>query len=172
MYMGGKIGGYRVLSSSLHTLDSGICVRIDELPSRVFPAPNEHGVFDRKGACTTIAFALDHRFKVSVSYVQAGPDTWCAEVDELTVSHCSSHSPISMHRTYPTLHAALLAVVPALLVTLRDLAQGTDEELYRRWGTPKSLCGKARRFGNNAVYSIISAIPRPTASDILKSLKG
>lgn len=172
MYLGDRLGGYRLLSGSATQLDSGMCVRQDEFPGVVFPAPNDHGVFD-PSVCGRVAVSLDRRLKVEVSFLQAGPHIWCSAVSELIVGERYRSSPISTHGAHATLDAALANVLPALLLELRQLATGTDAQLQWRYHSlPKSLYGKARRFGNCAIHSIIAGIPRHIASDILKSLNG
>lgn len=171
LYLGGKVGGYRILSNSPAHLDSGMCVSTDEFPHSVFPAPNAQGVID-PAVCSRISLSLDPRLKLMVCYVQTGPDTWCASVSELVIGDHYRSSPVSAHHAHPTLDAALASVLPALLRELRDLATGTEAQLQRRHSLPKSLIAKARRFGQNAVYSVIEGIPRHISSDILKSLNG
>jgi hypothetical protein len=170
LHLGGKLGRYRLLSNSAAHLDSGMCVQTNEFQHAVFPAPNEHGVFAH-AVCARVAFTLDPRLKVAVSYVQAGPRTWCAAVSELVVGDQYRSSPVSARFSHATLDAALGAVLPPLLLELREMATATDAYLQRRHSLPKSLYGKTRRFGNNALYSIIAGIPRHIASDILKSLR-
>lgn len=172
LYLSGKIGSYRLLSNSALQLDSGTCVHTDKFPFAVFPAANEHGVID-PAVCARIAFSLDRRLKVTVSYVQTGPSAWCAAVSEMVVGDGGRYSPITAHSTHSTLEGALAVILPALLLELRELATNTDEQFQQRsHSLPKSLYSKARRFGRQAIYTIISSIPRPLASDILKSLNG
>lgn len=172
LYLGGKLGGYRVLSASPAHLDSGSCIPVEEFPQAVFPAPNQNGCFDRS-MCAQIAFSLDRRLKVVVSYIQTGPSTWCAAVSDLVIGDHYRSSPVSAkYNAHLTLEAALGHVLPPLLCELRILASGTDQQLLQRHSLPKSLHGKARRFGREAIYSIITEIPRHIAGDILKSLNG
>lgn len=172
LYLGGKIGSYRLLSSSALNLDSGTCVHSDKFPFAVFPAANEHGVFDPL-VCARIAFSLDRRLKVTVCYVQTGPSTWTAAVSEMVVGDGGRYSPVTTHSTYSTLEGALAAILPALLLELRELATNTDKQFQQRnHSLPKFIYSKARRFGRQAIYTIISSIPRQLASDILKSLSG
>lgn len=143
-----------------------------EFPCKVFPAPNDHEVFDR-AVCTNIAFNKDRRLKVEVSYVQAGPRTWCAAVSELTVGDGGQHSPVALTRAHPSLALALADVLPHLLCRLRQLANAPDEVLQVRFqALPKSMYRKARRFGHDAIFALISGIPREIANDILKLLNG
>lgn len=171
LYLGGKVGSYRLLATSPTTLDSGMCVHPNEFPSTVFPAPNEHGVFN-PAACTRISLQVDARLKLTVGYVEAGPSTWCAAVMELVVGDNHRSSPVSIRRKHPTLDAALADTLPSLLLELRELANGTDSELQKRHSLPKALYAKTRRFGRKGVYEVISAIPSHIASDILKLLNG
>lgn len=173
LFLGGKIGGSRILSNSAARLGSGLCVRADKFPQAVFPAPKEEGksVFD-SSVCTRLGLSLDPRFKVEIRYVQCGPSTWCAAVSEMVVGDHGRYSPVSIEHSHPSLESALAHLLPALLLELRELATGSEVLLRQRHGLPKSLCGKARRFGKNAIYSIIAAIPKHIASDILKSLNG
>jgi len=168
LYIGGRIGNYRLLTLFPHS-ESGICVHMEEFPLRVYPAPNEHGVFPT-AVCSRISVSLDRRLTVEICYVQSGPRAWCAAVSKMVVGDNYRSSPVSERDVYPTLEAALGAVLPPLLMELRELANGTDAQLQRRHSLPKCLYGKTRRFGAEAVYSIISEIPRDVASDILNSL--
>lgn len=171
LYLGGKVGGYRVLSNSPTLLDSGMCVHTDEFPHAVFPAPNAQGVLD-PSFCARIHVRLDSRLRLAVCYVQSGPEAWCASVSELVIGDHYRGSPVSVLHTHPTLDAALYSILPALLRELRELATGSDAQLQRRHSLPKSLYAKARRFGQTGILSIIGGIPRRIAGDILKSLNG
>jgi hypothetical protein len=172
LYLGDKIGGYKTLSHNSACLDSGVCVPAVEFPKKVFPAPNEHNVFARE-VCTLISFNVDRRLKIEVCFVQAGPAHWCAAVTEKWVGDRFSSSPVSLTHTHSSLHKALFSILPPLLKELRDLANSTDLVMQsHQHSLPKSMYGKARRFGREAVYALISAIPPEIASDILKSLNG
>ena len=166
LYMSGKIGSYRVLSSN-PAIDSGICVEIEKLSTSVFAAPNDNGIFS-SASCNHISYRLDHNYKVRVSFVQSGPDDWCMAVTELCFGNSGFHSPISSRFPQRSLEAAAWDELVPLLKRLGEMAAGTGRDIAT--SVPKSGIPKARRFARNAILEIVTALPRPLASDILKSL--
>jgi hypothetical protein len=166
LYMGGKIGAYRVLSNTPNC-DSGICVEIAQLEAEVFPAPSENGLFS-PSLCAQITYALDRNYKVTVSYLRAGPDQWCMAVTELCFGHFGMHSPISSRFAQPTFEGAARDELMPLLKRLGEMAAGVGRDLAT--SVPKSAHSKAKTFARNAILAIVAALPRHLASDILKSL--
>lgn len=166
LYMGGKIGSYRVLSNTKEC-ESGICVEIARLDADVFPAPNENGLFS-PSLCAQITYALDRNYKVTVSYLQAGPNQWCMAVTELCFGNLGMHSPISSRFAQPTFEDVARDELTPLLKRLGEMAAGGGRDLAT--SVPKSSHPKAKRFARNAIIAIVAALPREFASDILNSL--
>jgi hypothetical protein len=165
MYMGGKTGGYRTLSS-VKGSDSGVCVLIDEMARQVFPAPNESGVFVDE-VCNAIEYRLDHNFHVEIQYVQWSPTNWSI-ASSISVGNSGFSSLPSKSRSYPSLSAAMQTYLPPLLQRLAALAAGVGRDI--EFNVTKSGQAKAKRFGREALYLILGALPRELSNDILKLL--
>lgn len=165
LYMGGKTGAYRTLSS-VRGCDSGMCVRIDELARQVFPAPNDSGVFTDE-VCNAIQFRLDHNFHIEIRYVQWGPKNWSV-ASSISVGNSGFSSLPSKSRSYPSLSDAMQNYLPPLLQRLAALAAGTGRDI--EFNVTKSGQAKAKRFGRDALYQILGALPLELSNDILKLL--
>lgn len=167
-FFGGKNGGYRVLSST-PDLESGWMVPLASIPSQVFPAPNEHGVYPQDLAAS-IEYRGTATFHVVVYYMQIGPERWITAF-EFRIGTRYRSSPLTASRVFLTLEEAQKAAVVPLLLDLGKLAAGADNNLVP--DTPAGAAHKAtRRHAQMAVYTILSALPSPVQSDIIMLLMG
>ncbi len=167
-FFGGKDGGYLVLSST-PDLESGWLVPLSSVPSQVFPAPNEHGVY-RQDLATRIEYRGGATFHVAVDYMQIGPECWITAF-EFRIGTRYRSSPLMASRVFLTLEETQKAAVIPLLLDLGRLAAGAQNNLLN-----ETLTGAAhkatRRHAQMAVYSILNALPSPVQPDIIMLLMG
>ena len=164
-FIAGKIGAYCVLSLTKHS-DSGCCIPFEELDKTVFPAPNEHGVFEEE-VCQTFGARLDRQFYVEVHYVQAGPMEWCASLSRQFGNSYSGSLP-SQCDVFPTFEAAMKNVLSEDLRQLARFAAGSPSGLDH--GVSQSKLPTARKFAKDAIYKLLYHFEPSLYNDILISL--
>jgi hypothetical protein len=167
-YFGGKMGAYRVLSSTPY-VDTGWAVPLSEVETSVFPAPNEQGVFDRQ-VCDVLEYRVDSRFFVRIEYLQAGPALW-AIGQSLQIGNNGRSIPVSTQLGSPTFEDAIKSVLPMLLVELARLAAGVDNP-FDRSVAPNKPRKTTQRRAQDAIYHLLNALPSELCNDIVMSLSG
>lgn len=108
-YWGRKTGAFRVLASNPATLDSGPCISEKEVGHSIFPAPNEHGVFDDRHATAFVYRGSSGRDTAEARVLQIAPDQWAYAVGYAfnTGGYAGAASPLTAQQTAPTEYEAV-----------------------------------------------------------------
>lgn len=163
-YFGGKMADFRVLSPT-PGLESGWCVKLSDVETKVFPAPNEHGVYASEHA-TRLEYRHNSSFWVAVLTLQIGPSEWIATT-EFRLGDKSRVAPLTSAISFPTLEEALRQTLIPLLRDLAKIGVGAPNRIIAQ---PSSRATKEvfQKHAEKAIYELLNALPSPPRSDIIK----
>ena len=167
-FFGGKMGAYRVLSST-PDLESGWGIPLSSVADSVFPARNEHGSYPLELA-EKLEYRSDRSFQVALYTLRVAPDSWITAM-EYRIGRRFRATPLTASQTFPTLEAALAASLVPMLRDLGRLAAGSPNGMVA--DTSNSASMKAiQRHAQLAIYEMLYALPSPLRSDIIMLLMG
>ncbi|KAA0178803.1 hypothetical protein FX016_22995 [Cupriavidus gilardii] len=164
-YFGGKMGGYRVLSS-LPDVESGWCIPLEEVARAVFHAPNEHGVYPNE-VCDAIEYRAGKDFRIVLRFLQIAPDAW-AIGKEVEIGNGYQASPVSERWRYPSLEAAIRAELAPLLAELARCAAGAPNAYIR--SESQSATRRLQRRAMDAIFHLLHGLSPHLSRDIIISL--
>ncbi|QOT82237.1 hypothetical protein [Cupriavidus basilensis] len=161
-YWGRKVGAFRVLATSPSSLDSGACISESDLGHTIFPAPNEHGVYDERHA-KQFAYRSTSGRDHAVAYVlHIGPDRWAYSFS-LTIAtggYCGFSSGISDDHSESTEESATRLALTQLIVMLRDTLDNASVTNPER----------RRKAVRSAIIALLSQLSLVDRTAILKAV--
>ncbi|WP_157657509.1 hypothetical protein [Burkholderia ubonensis] len=167
-FFGGKMGAYRVLSST-PDLESGWGIPLASVADSVFPAPNRHGCYPLELA-DKLEYRRDHSFQVAVYSLRITPDSWITAT-EYRIGSKFRATPLTASQKFPTLEAALTASLVPMLRDLGRLAAGAPNGITAEALNSTSM-KSVQRHAQLAIYELLHALPSPVRSDIIMLLMG
>lgn len=159
-YFGGKMGAYRVLSSTPN-VQSGWCVPLEKIEEEVFHAPNGAGVYE-DAVCDRIEYKAS-KIEIVFRYVQAGPASW-AIGSEVKIGDRGIITPVSVHDpAFETFEDAMKATMTPVLLELGRFAAGVDSS----YGVGALSAKPLQRRAKDALFHLLHALPSPLQRDII-----
>lgn len=154
-WIGRKVGQFRLLAATPGS-DSGFLIPESEVGLTVFPAPNKHGVFDKKHA-SVIEFKKDNNFYVRIYVLQVATDAWTAAA-EIRRRDTGQSSPLSECAIQPSYEAAVTKELLPIVVMLAATAAGNTKS---GWEGVKPAIAK------QAMMQLLSQLPSRLMSAII-----
>jgi len=154
-WIGRKVGQFRLLAATPGS-DSGFLIPESEVGLTVFPAPNKHGVFDKKHA-SVIEFKKDNNFYVRIYVLQVATDAWAAAA-EIRRRDTGQSSPLSECAIQPSYEAAVKKELLPIVGRLAATAAGNTKS---GWEGVKPAIAK------QAMMQLLSQVPSQLMSAII-----
>lgn len=127
-YWGRKTGAFRVLATNPDMLDTGACISEKDQGHTIFPAPNSHGVYEKRHALRIGYRSSSGRDHAAAYILQISPDAWAwaTEYTIATGGYSGQQSPLTAHATRSSEEEAIVAALTHLTQSLVDLSKRAD----------------------------------------------
>lgn len=120
-YWGRKVGKLRVLANDPNSLDAGACISEADQGHTIFPAPNQHGVYDERHASQFMYRSTSGRDHAAAYVLHIGPNQWAyaTEYTLVTGGFSGVSSPLTATDARQTEEEATVAALAELVGLLR-----------------------------------------------------